>query len=283
MGTQRDRRRVWESTPGVRNASGATRRARHSASRFRFSRLGLVTLVAAVLGLSMIGSYSALSTASALPAATGTLANWIAPSAGTSRAAGPGARVPVEQDAVAGQVGAAASARRVALDAQAAEIAQASTAAQQAAQLEAERVATLSSYQSHLTGYTYWDNDPPGSAAIAYPRIHKRAGGTGTYADPITAAIGRGSPFTAGTRFYIPYLRRYVIIEDLCGACRGTGLDIWIDGSAGSFRATNLCTYAITGTHAIIKDPAPDYAVVPGPIFGPSGCSAKYGDTPVKA
>ena len=41
-----------------------------------------------------------------------------------------------------------------------------------------------------LTGYSYWDNTPPGSAAIARPVVHRRAGGTGTYSDPITIAVG---------------------------------------------------------------------------------------------
>ena len=46
------------------------------------------------------------------------------------------------------------------------------------------------SFQAYLTGYSFWDNTPPGSAAIARPVIHRRAGGSGTYGDPITIAVG---------------------------------------------------------------------------------------------
>ena len=41
-----------------------------------------------------------------------------------------------------------------------------------------------------ITGYTWWDNSPPGSAQIARPVLHQRAGGNGTYSDPITVAVG---------------------------------------------------------------------------------------------
>ena len=53
-------------------------------------------------------------------------------------------------------------------------------------------LATLSSRRSetassaYLTGYSYWDNTPPGSSAISKPVIHRRAGGTGKYNDPIS-------------------------------------------------------------------------------------------------
>jgi hypothetical protein len=78
--------------------------------------------------------------------------------------------------------------------------------------------------QAYTTGYDYWDNTPAGSAIISDPILHKRAGGTGTYADPITLAVGHSIiggkdilDYPAGTKFYIPNLRRYFIVEDTCG------------------------------------------------------------------
>ena len=75
-----------------------------------------------------------------------------------------------------------------------------------------------------LTGYSYWDNTPPGSAIIGRPVIHEFAGGSGTWADPITLAVGwriyfgrHFEDYEPGTRFYIPRLRKYAIVEDLCG------------------------------------------------------------------
>jgi len=75
-----------------------------------------------------------------------------------------------------------------------------------------------------LTGYSYWDNTPPASAIIGRPVIHHIAAGTGTYDDPVTLAVGWridenkvSEDFQPGTRFYIPRLRKYAIVEDLCG------------------------------------------------------------------
>ena len=101
-----------------------------------------------------------------------------------------------------------------------------------------------------MTGYTCWDNSPPGSAQISRPVLHERAGGKGTYRDPITVAVGYtsdGPDFAYGTRFYLPDLNKYFIVEDICGACHRTRsgtdytLDIWLDGrNLSSRRATSM-------------------------------------------
>jgi hypothetical protein len=65
----------------------------------------------------------------------------------------------------------------------------------------------------YITYYGYADNTPP-SNQIAYPIIHSVAGGTGTYADPITfAAYQTWSP---GDIIYVPFLKKYYIMEDEC-------------------------------------------------------------------
>lgn len=61
--------------------------------------------------------------------------------------------------------------------------------------------------QIFVIGYTYWDNSPPGSAQIARPQIHQRAGGVGTWKDPTTVAV-RAGRFAFGTRFYLPNLKK---------------------------------------------------------------------------
>jgi hypothetical protein len=71
--------------------------------------------------------------------------------------------------------------------------------------------------KAYLTFYGYWDNTPPGSA-IAYPQIHKTAGGTGTYADPITFATDK-SELAPGTIIYVPRVEKYFIMEDDCEEC----------------------------------------------------------------
>lgn len=159
----------------------------------------------------------------------------------------------------------------------------------------------------YTTAYTYFDNTPAGTADIAfshqyYPAtIHNQAGGTGTYNDPITLAVGhviiggKSTPdFAPGTRFYLPDVRKYAIVEDVCGdgqtpqnipchkvstAPRGTTLwlDLWIGGSAGdSASALDNCAGIVTDStgalHTVVKDPSPGYAVHPGPVYQNGYC-----------
>lgn len=148
------------------------------------------------------------------------------------------------------------------------------------------------SFTAYVTGYSYWDNTPPGSAAIARPVIHRRAGGKGTYKDPVTIAVGyrlvggrARLQFPAGTRFYLPHLRRYAIVEDICGdgpnpeitgCARGSGgrpwLDIYVDGSRVDVDKANACMNRLTGYHEVIVNPGSGYPVTAGAI-AESGCN----------
>jgi len=157
-------------------------------------------------------------------------------------------------------------------------------------------------FTAYNTFYGYPDNTPPNSADIALPVIHSQAGGTGTYADPITAAVGhvisggKDTPdYPAGTKFYVPDLRRYFIVEDLCGdgnnpqngPCHKDTdhpgviqIDLWVGGVGQNANPTIACEDALTGLHLMIEHPAPNYAVVSGQIFNGS-CSQEYGDAVV--
>lgn len=158
-------------------------------------------------------------------------------------------------------------------------------------------------WNAYTTGYTYWDNTPPGSADIAFPVIHQKAGGTGTFADPITIAVGhsisggKDTPdFAAGTKFYIPNVQRYFIVEDACGdgnkpqngPChvgypKGTNvwLDMWLGGASLSKSAANACAEKLTDSngvmHTAIQNPAANYKVTTGEVSA-SGCG-QYGNT----
>jgi hypothetical protein len=147
------------------------------------------------------------------------------------------------------------------------------------------------SFTAYVTGYSYWDNTPPGSAAIARPVIHRKAGGKGTYSDPVTIAVGyrlvggkARLDFPAGTRFYLPHLKRYAIVEDICGdgpnphvtgCARGNNghpwLDIYVDGSRAGAAAANSCMNRLTGFHDIIIHPQKGYEVSAGSI-AETGC-----------
>lgn len=150
---------------------------------------------------------------------------------------------------------------------------------------------TPQSFRAYVTGYTWFDNTPPGSAAIARPVLRQRAGGTGTWSDPVTIAVGhsieRGRQtldYAEGTRFYLPRLRKYAIVEDVCGdgarpqdgPCH-TGrngmpwLDIWVGGRGQTPEAAQGCTYRITAVQEVLIHPPRDLPVEAGEIAG-SGC-----------
>lgn len=146
--------------------------------------------------------------------------------------------------------------------------------------------------EAYITGYSYWDNTPPGSVAISHGIVHTGAGGSGTYADPITLAVGHSLEngvqtlqYPPGTRFYFPYLQKYVMVEDTCGdgerpqdgPCY-TGfegrpwLDVYVDGANISKTISDQCMNAITGIHPVIRNPAPNYTVTPGSL-SETGCN----------
>jgi hypothetical protein len=153
------------------------------------------------------------------------------------------------------------------------------------------------------TGYTWFDNTPRGSAQIFAPVLHQQAGGTGTWKDPITLAVGHTInggkdtlDYPAGTRFYIPTIRRYFIVEDACGdggspqngACHKldtapqgatTWLDLYIGGGSGDNEsAVQDCAGRMTGLKTVIQDPADGLPVVEGPLFSNGKCTTTYGD-----
>lgn len=138
----------------------------------------------------------------------------------------------------------------------------------------------------YVTGYSYYDNTPPGSSAIAFPRSdgfrtkHNHADGTGTYSNPITVAAGWTSDGRLGSsqfpidrpgrRFYSPWMKKYFMVEDQCGDYRppqsgpcwnlnyrtndappGTRIwiDLWVDGQGRSKGISDWCMSRITGLY----------------------------------
>lgn len=145
--------------------------------------------------------------------------------------------------------------------------------------------------QAYLTGYSYWDNTPPGTVDISHPIRHQFAGGMGTFSNPITLAVGHQIvegetilDFAAGTLFYFPRLRKYAVVEDTCGdgptpqdgPCH-TGkngliwLDIYVDGVSAEQAVSDACMRAISGVQPVVMDPGPNMSVVVGPV-SEAGC-----------
>lgn len=111
---------------------------------------------------------------------------------------------------------------------------------------------------SKLTGYGWPDNDPPGGG-IAYPGKHQKAGGTGTYEDPITFATATSArdTFPAGMIVYIPHLQKYFIMEDSCAACNATWMDLWVNSNGTFDEEVQVCEDSLTIEHS-----TPDIPVV---------------------
>jgi hypothetical protein len=138
---------------------------------------------------------------------------------------------------------------------------------------------------TYTTAYDWYDNNPPGSAEVSHPVVHRNAGGSGTYADPITVAVNYGSgrqlQFKAGTRFYVPNVRAYLIVEDTLGdtAHGRVHLDMWAGGRTSSRDSAERCMSHVTGNVLVIKNPAKNYVVVKGPLSYRNGCRRLYGNT----
>ncbi|MGH9016844.1 MAG: discoidin domain-containing protein, partial [Acidimicrobiales bacterium] len=148
---------------------------------------------------------------------------------------------------------------------------------------------TAGTVQAFMTLYGYVDNSPPGTD-IAHPCLHSQAGGTGTYADPITFATDiKELPWCE--IIYVPYMERYFIHEDECSECdhdwtrfQKYRFDMWAGGDAASRhrpekRALLRCESTWTRGNSIkdpdnptiTLDPASDLPVTTAPIFSPPG------------
>jgi hypothetical protein len=152
-----------------------------------------------------------------------------------------------------------------------------------------------STQPTFLTFYGWWDNTPPGGD-ISFPQIHSTAGGKGTFADPITFATSTAE-LKAGTKVWVPRVRKYFIMEDSCQECGddwsghgpngGPGLrhiDLWLGGKGGSPMDAIDCEDALTHYNAdntpvmepVVVDPPSDEPFDATPIFNTS-TGACYG------
>lgn len=137
---------------------------------------------------------------------------------------------------------------------------------------------TLSTF---VTYYAAYDNDPPGTRAIAYPNArHPEAGGTGTFDDPLTLATDPRE-LAVGTVVYYPAVRKYFVMEDLCAACvqdwddaRTFHIDLWSGAATDS--GVTACQEALTpdGRVTVELDPPPGRAVDTAPFYEDGVCLA---------
>ena len=108
------------------------------------------------------------------------------------------------------------------------------------------------------TFYGARDNCPPGGA-IAWPLLHQVAGGTGTFADPITFA-GAHKSIPKHTRVYVQVLWKYFIMEDSCEECEHDWshkqkyhIDLWMGtDKLGEGAPLIACENAMTRSHSTV-------------------------------
>lgn len=126
---------------------------------------------------------------------------------------------------------------------------------------------------AYVTAFSWQDNNPPNSAAIGQPDQHITAGGQGTFDDPITAVAsqdGTTAPHNMGTKYYLPTIQRYVVIQETDAPpgppATAIHLAVWIDGRGGNVDQANTCEGIVTGTVNAYANPSPNLPVTPGPI-----------------
>jgi hypothetical protein len=132
----------------------------------------------------------------------------------------------------------------------------------------------------YMTFYGWPDNSPPGGA-IAYPKnggfptVHNVAGGTGTYADPITFATDQAE-LPVGTLLFAPVIEKYLVMEDDCAECdtdwsssQKWHIDVWMNSNgADDWDAVLGCEDQWTKSTTVVEvNPPPGRPATAPPLF----------------
>jgi len=140
---------------------------------------------------------------------------------------------------------------------------------------------TLTSMQ--VTFYGWDDNSPPGDSiaygkSAGYPTLHDAAGGTGTYADPLTMATDKAE-LAPGTIVYVPFVRKYAVMEDDCAQCdsdwsnsQAWHIDLWMNSDGTEDRsALDACEGQWTRNATTVEiGPPPGRPFATAPLFDPA-------------
>jgi hypothetical protein len=129
-------------------------------------------------------------------------------------------------------------------------------------------------YVQHEVNFFGWPDN--GGDAIAFPKLHTGAGGIGTYADPVTFASDP-MEWAPGTILYVPYIKRYVIMEDACSACtadwasRKYHIHIWLNSDARAATDVTACETSLARMNTNVEiDPPATRPVATVPLFDPN-------------
>lgn len=134
----------------------------------------------------------------------------------------------------------------------------------------------------YTTFYASGDNTPKGSTITYLDGKEGNAGGTGTFQDPITLAVGHSiingkdiADYPYGTMFYFPDLKKYFRAEDTCGdgnqpqnkPCHKSEKPgyVQLDLYAGNGNFTS-CENKLTGIRDVIQNPPTNLPVDTTPL-----------------
>lgn len=143
--------------------------------------------------------------------------------------------------------------------------------------------ASSSTYTMLVTFYGWADNCPPGDAigyakSDGFPTVHDVAGGTGTYADPLTMATDMAE-LAIGTKVYLPFCSKYAVMEDDCAECdtdwsttMKRHIDVWMTSDGvETASALTICEDQWTEDATSVEvDPPPGRPVSAAPLFSPT-------------
>jgi 3D (Asp-Asp-Asp) domain-containing protein len=118
-------------------------------------------------------------------------------------------------------------------------------------------------YGTDLSTYSWQENSPPG-CGIEYPQYSHTycptngvngAGGIGTWTQPETFAAAYGW-WQPGTIIYVPMLKDYFILDDVCGTCTGRWMDLWIGKDDNYGDPTDYINLWVTNAEIIVNPPS---------------------------
>jgi hypothetical protein len=145
----------------------------------------------------------------------------------------------------------------------------------------------LEKEEFYITFYGWPDNTPSGNG-IAFPKsqfdnsLHEHAGGSGEYTDPITFASDPDR-ISVGKIYYVPYLQKYIVMEDVCTGCIRNWedgkphLDIWMESDNANTESLIACQGKLTRrSTTVIIDPPGNLPVSKLPLFDKINAECMY-------
>lgn len=106
--------------------------------------------------------------------------------------------------------------------------------------------------------------------------------GNGTYTNPLTVATAPGE-FNECELLYLPYLQKYLIVEDTCASCisdwakepKEHHIDVWMESGRGDDPGKVLgCEEGLTPKRgvSVVREPGEEYRVDDSPLWEGGNC-----------